>query len=245
MANIITLVLIVSATTGMVLVHGECQTNSDHIESCCCLGYNNTHFNARNSGVYTIINFCGVKCSNTKAYCDTTSEGGGWIVVQRRKDGSIDFNRGWVDYEDGFGSLAGEFWYGLRPLHCLTNQGQWELRIDFTLTDGTKSYLSYSSFKVGSTSSNYQLSLSGFTGITSSNPFGNSSTPFTTKDMDNDRYFRNCAVHAVGNAGGWWYTACSHININHQYKHSHGIYLGGWKALSFTEMKIRPVNCII
>ena len=90
-----------------------------------------------------------------EGYCDGVTAGGGWLVVQRRQDGSVDFHRGWVDYEDGFGSLTGEFWYGFRPLHCLTNQGQWEMRIDFTLTDGNKSYLSYSSFKVGLASSNY------------------------------------------------------------------------------------------
>ena len=38
-----------------------------------------------------------------------------------RQDGSVDFNRGWVEYEEGFGSLTGELWYGLHPLHCLRN----------------------------------------------------------------------------------------------------------------------------
>ena len=243
MTNIVALLVLVSAT-GIVLVYGECQTNGGPIESCCCLGYSNTHFNIKSSGVYTIANFCGVKCSNTRAYCDTSTAGGGWLVVQRKQDGSVDFNRGWVDYEEGFGSLTGEFWYGLRPLHCLTNRGQWELRIDFTLTDGTKSYVSYSSFKVGPTSSNYQVTVSGFKGITSVSLMNNGSS-FTTKDRDNDRYHLNCAVHAVGNAGGWWHRACGWLNINHQYKHSHGIYLNGWKALRYTAMKIRPVNCRI
>ena len=156
-----------------------------------------------------------------------------------------------VDYEDGFGSLTGEFWYGLRPLHCLTNQGQWELRIDFVFTDGTKGYLSYSSFNIGPASSNYILSISGFQGTTSSDPFSTylNGMPFTTKDQDNDRWSSgNCAVNfAGGNAGGWWYSVCSQIFLNHQYKSRYaGLYLGGlWKILSFTEMKIRPINCKI
>ena len=70
--------------------------------------------------------------------------------------------------------------------------------------------------------------------------------PFTTKDKDNDKWGSNCAVkNAVGNAGGWWYNACSNIFLNHQYKNNYGIYNSGWKALSFTEMKIRPINCKI
>ena len=80
MTNIITLIVLVS-TVGIVLVYGECLTNDAPIESCYCLGYSNTHFNAKSSGVYTIANFCGVKCSNTRAYCDTTSGGGRWLVI--------------------------------------------------------------------------------------------------------------------------------------------------------------------
>ena len=95
------------------------------------------------------------------------------MVVQRRQDGSVDFNRGWLEYEEGFRSLTGEFWYGLRPLHCLTNQGQWKLRVDFTYSNnGTKSYLFYNNFAVGPANSQYQLSISGFTGLTNIDPMG-------------------------------------------------------------------------
>ena len=227
--------------------------NSDLIENCCDLGFRPFSFSkiVNKPKVYKFKNFCGdCRASPTKGFCDTITDKGGWLVVQRRQDGSVDFNKGWVDYEVGFGSLTGEFWYSLQPLHCLTNQGQWEMRIDFTLTNGTKSYLSYSSFRVGPASSNYQLSISGYKGIASSDPFSTSSLnnmPFTTKDRDNDRWFNNCAVSSAGgNVGGWWYSVCSHILLNNQYKKIHVInFSGSWYALSFTEMKIRPLNCKI
>ena len=174
-------------------------------------------------------------------------EDGWWF-----KGGSVDFNRGWTDYEEGFGSLTGEFWYGLRPLNCLTNQGQWQLRIDFTFTNGTKSYLSYNKFSVGPANSQYQLSISGFTGITT-DPF-NSGHPingmkFTTKDRDNDRRSNgNCAVNGHGgNDGGWWYNSCAHILLNYQYKNtkSYSLYLNRefLDLPPFIEMKIKPITC--
>ena len=247
-AIIITLLVFCLA---IVIVNG-CPVVNTINGTCCEIKCNKFKFTtaALKSRVYNITNFCGDCEEVAEGYCDGATAGGGWLVVQRRQDGSVDFNRGWVDYEDGFGSLTGEFWYGLRPLHCLTNQGQWELRIDFTSTDGSKGYLSYSFFKIGPASSNYKLSISGFKGTTSTDPFSDyplNGMPFTTKDRDNDKWSsNNCAVNvAGGNASGWWYNQCSNIFLNHQYKHQNGIHSRGWKALSFIEMKIRPINCKI
>ena len=155
-----------------------------------------------------------------------------------------------TENEEGFGTPTGEFWYGLRPLHCLTNQGQWQISIDFTFTNGTKSYLSYKNFSVGPANSQYQLSISGFTGITT-DPFYSAALngmKFTTKDKDNDRnHGRNCAVGGDGNnAGGWWHKGCSYIQVKHQYKHKYSIALNGkWYPLPFIEMKIKSITCSV
>ena len=251
MTNIITLIVLVSSV-GIVLVYGECLTNDAPIESCCCLGYNNTHFNAKSSGVYTIANFCGVKCSNTRAYCDTTSGGGGWLVIQRRdKRYSTSFHRPWTEYVDGFGDLNKEFWFGLNAMHCLTSKGNWELRIDFTMTNGTKSFMHYNHFRVGPVTDNYRLSISGFTGITPTDAFPAHTTEqqFTTYDRDNDQSYDNCAASRHGSTapGGWWYRSCFHINLNYNYGGTYGFILlpGGWYSPPFIEMKIRPSNCNI
>ena len=253
MTNIITLILLVSAI-GIVPVYAECQTNDSPIESCCCLGYNNTHFNANSRGVYTIANFCGVKCSNTRVYCDTTSGGGGWLVIQRRdKQHSTSFHKSWTEYVDGFGNLDYEFWFGLRGMHCLTSKGNWELRIDFTFSNGTKSFMHYNNFSVGPATDNYKLSISGFTGITPVDPFTThplNGQQFSAYDRDNDKSSGNCALDGHGDeSGGWWHYSCNYINLNYNYNHT-----GGWGFMRlayqwydpiFIEMKIHPVNCEI
>ncbi|XP_065903993.1 fibrinogen C domain-containing protein 1-like [Dysidea avara] len=233
------------------VVQGDCP-----IDNCCNLGYGRSTFNfiLNQPDIYKIKNFCGNRLSVYKGYCDTVTNGGGWLVIQRRKDGSVDFNRDWIDYEDGFGRLIGEFWYGLHSIHCLTNQGQWELRIDYTFTNGTKGYLSYSNFRVGPAKEQYPLTITGYDGVTTdpTMPSGGqrsiNNMKFTTRDRDNDkgRGTFNCAINWVGRSGGWWYNHCAYILPNHQYNHSNTILLNGqWHPLPFIEIKIRPKNCII
>ena len=156
-------IIILLAFCVATVIGDVCPTINTVNGSCCEIKVtsNTFKFSMIKSGVYKITNFCGDCEDVAEGYCDGITAEGGWLVVQRRQDGSVDFNRGWVDYEGRFGSLSGELWYGLTPLHCLTKQGQWEMHIDFTLTDETNSYFSYSSFKVGPASSNYQLTISG------------------------------------------------------------------------------------
>ena len=141
----------------------NCTINDITIKTCCDL--NPLYFLAKPS-VYQIQCWCGGKWSTTSVFCDTETAGGGWTVIQRRVDGSVDFNRSWSDYEKGFGDLNGEFWYGLKSMNCLTQTDQWELRIDFEFQNKTRSYLHYNEFKVGSATDEYPLTIGGFTGIT-------------------------------------------------------------------------------
>ena len=198
-----------------------------------------------------------MKCSNTRVYCDTSSGGGGWTVIQRRIDGSIDFQkRDWVEYEDGFGSLHGEFWIGLRSMHCLTSQGNWELRIDYHLKNGTKSYLHYNKFAVGSAEDQYPLNISGFdsASIGVTDPFNypydrNLSSlngmKFTSRDRYNDLSNRWCARAY----GGFWYNrpginSCGVLEINDRQDDVTILILNNqWHKPTLIEMKVRPIHC--
>jgi len=226
-----------------------CPFTGNTISTCCDLGFKTTHFTRQKSGVYPIANFCGNKCTEIQGYCDTKTAGGGWLVVQRRRDGSEDFNRNWVEYEDGFGSLNGEFWYGLRALHCLTSQGRWELQLDMRLLNGTRIFVFYDYFKVSSAADKYKLTISGLHDSIIDPMTSHNGLYFTTYDRDNDNYDGNCALlrGPSAPAGGWWHGSCWKINPNRFYTYQHtGVYVhfqGNVHYAPFFEMKIRPLNC--
>ena len=212
---------------------------------CSCLHKRSPHLS---SGVHT-ISFAGIGLVHV--YCDTETDGGGWTVFQRRKDGSVDFNREWNEYERGFGDVEGDYWLGLSSLHQLLQlNGANELRIDLKDYSGNSAYAKYSSFNVGDSRSKYTLSVSGFSGtagdaIAASGHSNHNvnGMKFSTKDQDNDKWRSgHCAAYWKG---GWWFNYCHRTFLN-------GLYQKGgdwdqilwytWKeesSLSFSEMKFR------
>ena len=135
--------------------------NKCTISSCCQLAFFSFH---ATSGVYKISR--GSFGNAVDAYCDMTTDDGGWIVIQRnRKDSVVNFRRTWAEYEKGFGDLHTEFWYGLKEIHDLTQEGQWEMRVDYQReSDKSWYYLHYDQFSVGSASEEYPLTVEGYTG---------------------------------------------------------------------------------
>ena len=97
-------------------------------------------------------------------FCDQTTAGGGWTVVQKRLDGSVDFYRNWTDYKQGFGNLSGEFWLGLDKIHRLTSQTNNKLRVELEDIKGNMAYAEYDTFAVADEADNYRLSVAGYTG---------------------------------------------------------------------------------
>ena len=173
---------------------------------------------------------------------------GGWTVFQKRLDGSVDFFRNWNNYRRGFGNLNGEFWLGLETLHRITNEKKYMLRIELENFKGERRYAEYDKFIIGDEKQNYKLTLGTYSGNAGDSLSAHNGQAFSTKDKDNDKWSKSCAVLYKG---AWWYTACHASNLNGIYhKGKHTSYADGvnWKAwlgykysLKSTVMKMRPV----
>ena len=168
------------------------------------------------------------------------TDGGGWTVFQRRQDGSVDFYRNWIDYEEGFGDLNGEFWLGLSKIYHLDNiPSPNTLRVDLEIK-GHKAFAKYSSFSIGSSALNYTLTVSGYSGNASDGMAIHNGMMFTTKDRDNDiAGSENCGISYQC---GWWFRKCyvSGCNLNGLYNIDvQWVPWRGSDQLTFTKMMIR------
>uniref|UniRef100_A0A8D0L5Y8 Fibrinogen C-terminal domain-containing protein n=1 Tax=Sphenodon punctatus TaxID=8508 RepID=A0A8D0L5Y8_SPHPU len=188
-------------------------------------------------------------CRPLSVLCDMHTDGRGWIVFQRRVDGSVDFFREWNSYKIGFGSQVTEFWLGNDNIHNLLGTGG-SLRIDFRDFENEHVFAKYKSFKILGEKAKYELILGNFTGGTAGDSLSShNNMPFSTRDRDNDK---NIALNCPWRfRGAWWYNSCHTSNLNGIYwigkqeEFATGInWLTGkgyYYSYKFTVMKLRPV----
>lgn len=103
---------------------------------------------------------------------------------------------------------------GLDDINDLTTSGSYSLEIHLKKSGVTK-IVKWSSFKVGSESEKYKLSISGFdvgtSGLGDKLAYHNGMY-FTSRDKDNDKDGGNCSQQWW--QSGWWYKSCYHSQLN-------------------------------
>ena len=204
------------------------------------------------SGIYNINNLCQSTATfraitqdifpPMQARCNMESSDGGWTVLVRRTpdvDEQVSFKRPWVDYENGFGNLSGEFWYGLKNMHCLTSRESMEVEVELRNNDGTKRVLSYGNFRVDGPSTSYKLEVSDKQYEGHDFFLHQNGNKFSTFDKDNDNYGTSCSM--IYNEGGNWFNRCYNIYLTDTPKPK--LYDGTSYPYDYAELRVRPKGC--
>ncbi|XP_067296612.1 microfibril-associated glycoprotein 4-like [Pseudorasbora parva] len=210
------------ALLSVVLVSGCSRDGGNPVEIPKKPADCSSHYKAgrRLSGIYSIYPAGDVP---VRVYCQMVSSGnnednGGWTVIQRRMDGSLNFYQPWNKYKSGFGNVQSEYWMGLEKMHQLTRNRKYMLRVDLEDFTGRKGFAQYSTFSVGPETDGYRLQVSGFkNGAAGDSLSGHNGMKFSTFDKDQDTWGGNCAKQFLG---AFWYAACHSSNPN-------GVYLWG------------------
>lgn len=142
-------------------------------------------------------------------HCD-----GEWTTIQKRYDGTVDFNRSWEQYSEGFGRPSGEFWIGNDVLNHLTINNCTKLKIVMQDIYDNVWYAEYNDFRISSRDDGYRLTISGYSGNASDALDYQNNMQFSAIDVDRDISNTNCAANYEG---GWWFSHCQHANLNGRY----------------------------
>ena len=142
-------------------------------------------------------------------------------TIQRRISNSVDFDRDWDDYVNGFGEAEGNYWMGLEEIHQLTTTHVVNLYIDIKTFVGEPFTLELETFLVDDAESNYAMYFTGYSHSSdrvrdSLFPSSYNGMMFTTRDRDNDLDHVNCASEYL--RGGWWHKRCARVNPNGNYE---------------------------
>ncbi|XP_073478634.1 angiopoietin-related protein 6 isoform X1 [Aquarana catesbeiana] len=184
-----------------------------------------------------------------QAWCEQSNNGGGWTVIQKRQDGSINFFTTWQNYKNGFGNLDSEYWLGLENIFWLANQDSYKLLILMEDWQGRQASAEYDHFRLEPESDFYRLRLGQYRGTAGDSLSWHNDKQFSTLDKDRDSYLGNCAHFQKG---GWWYNMCAHSNLNgvwyrgghYRSRYQDGVYWaefrGGAYSLKKVSMLIRP-----
>lgn len=108
-------------------------------------------------GIYA-LNMAKYNLTNMYGYCLPDPKGGGaWLIIQRRINNDLLFNRNWQDYKNGFGDLIDSFFIGLERLHKILLHSNAQLWIQLGTGYDESPHRIYTNFLISNETDQYRL----------------------------------------------------------------------------------------
>ena len=163
------------------------------------------------------------KLPTLEVSCDQEAHNGGWIMYQRRLDGTESFTRTWEEYKQGFGTNGGnmtELWLGNENVYqLLQSYGNKliDLRIEVDAFNDDSGWIESSSFTMRNERSLYRMSW----GTTRASNVAMASQWDSHKKRAFNTFDNNllsaCRCLKLYK-GGWWYARdCGQLRLNGEY----------------------------
>lgn len=142
------------------------------------------------------------------AYCDGKTDGGGWLLIERRKSGEDRFYQrsaslDWLN----FGDISGDFWMGLDIIHMLTAKKPMELMVEIKYCDGKLGRFKYDKFEVGPAESQFQLHL---------DPGKDDSLGEGLGSSNGQHFGSDTVVASQHLSAGWWWNEMPTVSLHQQ-----------------------------
>ena len=174
------------------------------------------------SGVYYIYH----DGKEIPVYC-MMKEQHGWIAVQQRQVGSVDFYRNWTEYRNGFGDPATDYYLGNELIHQLTFGRQMQIAIMGQDFNDELRILYFDGFYIENEQTGYKLHAGTFSTDSPSpeslagNWLEKDGVSFSTKDNDNDPIADTHCAEYWNTAG--WLTNCFTLCFNGPYSDTESV----------------------
>ena len=153
-------------------------------------------------------------------YCDMETDGGGWLVIQRRDGGKRSFKKYWRQYKNGFGVVDRDFWIGLLTIQQFTQRTTAELRVDMKLANGTSIFAKYGFFYITHEDNQFMVRVGHYAEeSTAGDGLGSmDGGRFSTSDKDYDYRGNRLSDCSDDHESGWWFNDdCNVTDLNGPY----------------------------
>uniref|UniRef100_A0A7M5XDA9 Fibrinogen C-terminal domain-containing protein n=1 Tax=Clytia hemisphaerica TaxID=252671 RepID=A0A7M5XDA9_9CNID len=168
-------------------------------------------FGIRKNGVYDVDI---VGKYRRKVYCNMKEDGGGWMVFQKRFDGSVEFfTRAWKECKEGFGNVEGEHWLGNKWLHLMTTSEKYDYLVLAKDFQGVIQKSKLVCVRIEDEAQNYGITYQSVINYNHNNPYERrvTGTAMSYNGSQFGTYDRDTSKNCDSKYGPWWHKTC-HVN---------------------------------